>query len=113
MKRRNSQKNKHPTLWGRVKGAIGKIGTLNIVLICVGVYTVYINWQMLEVYRTCGAAPETAWCSLIAALIGECGICGWIKTSKEKHRNKRPEEKDSDIDIEEVPVYEDDTMDGM
>lgn len=112
MKRRNSQ-NKHPTLWGRVKGAFGKIGTLNIVLLCVGAYTVYINWQMINVYRTCNGAPEAAWCALIAALIGECGICGWIKTSKEKHRNKCPEEKDSDIDVEEVPVYEDDTPDEM
>ena len=26
---------------------------------------------------------------MIAALLGECGICGWIKTSKEKHRRKQ------------------------
>lgn len=86
MKQESSQKNKHPTLWGKIKAAFGKIGTLNIVLIFVGAYMVFINWQMLKVFRLYGSAPETAWCALIGALLGECGICGWIKTSKEKHR---------------------------
>ena len=65
-----------------------KIKTLDVVLLCVFGYMVYLNWQMLEVFRSCGSAPETAWCALIAALIGECGICGWIKTSKERRKNK-------------------------
>ena len=51
--------------------------------------SMYINWKMLAVFSQCGSAPESAWCALIAALLGECGICGWIKTSKEKHRRKQ------------------------
>ena len=90
---------KKPSFFERVKNKIGKIGTLNIVLICVFAYMVYINWQMLQVFRLCGAAPETAWCALIAALLGECGICGWIKTNKEKHkRNSRDEPENESID---------------
>lgn len=75
-----------------------KIKTLDIVLFCVFGYMIYLNWQMLEVFREFGSAPETAWCALIAALIGECGICGWIKTSKErnKRRNKEPEEMEDE-----------------
>ncbi len=71
-----------------------KIGTLNIVLICIFVYTAYLNWQMLETYKLCGSAPETAWCALIAALLGECGICGWIRTNKDKQQDRKWEKED-------------------
>lgn len=101
---------KKQSFFERVKSKIGKIGTLNIVLICVFGYMIYINWKMLKVFLLCGAAPETAWCALIAALLGECGICGWIKTSKEKHRSRnRDEPADSDIEIQEFPVECEDT----
>lgn len=80
-----------------------KIKTLDIVLLCVFGYMIYLNWQMLEVFREFGSAPETAWCALIAALIGECGICGWIKTSKERNRRKRE-------DTEELEEMEDEEL---
>ena len=76
-----------------------KIKTLDIVLLCVFGYMIYLNWQTLEVFKEFGSAPETAWCALIAALIGECGICGWIKTSKE--RNRRKKEETDDFEMEE------------
>ena len=73
-----------------------KIKTLDVVLLCVFGYMIYLNWQMLEVFRVYGSAPETAWCALIAALIGECGICGWIKTSKERRKNKENDETEEE-----------------
>lgn len=82
---------RHPARFKKIRSAFGKIGTLNIVLIFVGAYMIFINWQMLKVFQICGSAPETAWCALIAALLGECGICGWIKTTKEKHGKERKE----------------------
>ncbi|EET60366.1 hypothetical protein BRYFOR_07562 [Marvinbryantia formatexigens DSM 14469] len=109
MKRRKTRKNKHPACLERIKNSIGKIGTLNIVLICVFAYMIYINWKMLDIFLMCGSAPETAWCSLIAALLGECGICGWIKTSKEKHRNRGT--RDGTESWERVP--DDYTAGGM
>ena len=81
----------------KVQELIQRLGTLNIVLICVFVYMMYINWKMLAVFSQCGSAPESAWCALIAALLGECGICGWIKTSKEKHRRKQDYEEPVDL----------------
>lgn len=74
-----------------------KIKTLDIVLLCIFGYMIYLNWQMLQVFREFGSAPETAWCALIAALIGECGICGWIKTSKERNRRKKEETDDFEM----------------
>lgn len=84
-----SKRSSHRKGQRKVQELIKKLGTLNIVLICVFVYMMYINWKMLMVFSQCGSAPESAWCALIAALLGECGICGWIKTSKEKHRRKQ------------------------
>lgn len=77
----------------RWKKRFCSVGTMNLVLIAVFLYMILINAQMLQVYRAYGSAPESAWCALIAALLGECGICGWIKTTKEKNRDQQQEKE--------------------
>lgn len=75
------------------KGLLQRIGTLNVILVCVFAYMILFNQQMITLYERCGSAPESAWCALIAALIGECGICGWIKTSKlRSNQTQAPDE---------------------
>ena len=71
-----------------------KIKTLDIILICVFGYMIFLNWKMIQLFQMTGSAPETAWCALIAALIGECGICGWIRISKDRNRERRWEKED-------------------
>lgn len=78
----------------KLKAAIGKIGTLNLILILVGVFFLLFNWQMLKIYRECGSIPETYACAVIAATIGECGICGWIRTNKDRKREHRWEQEE-------------------
>lgn len=63
-----------------------KFGTLNLVLILVGAFFVWFNWQMLEIFREYACIPETYACAVVAATIGECGICGWIRTNKDRKR---------------------------
>lgn len=77
---------------GNVKAAVRKFGTLNLILVLVFLYLLVFNEQMIRLYAQKGSAPESAWCALIAALLGECGICGWIKTTKEKRREQEGEE---------------------
>ncbi len=77
-------KERHPLK--KLKSWFGRIGTLNIVLIIVGVFFVWFNWQMLCIFREQGMIPETYACAVIAATIGECGICGWIRTNKDRKR---------------------------
>lgn len=72
----------------KVTGSVKKIGTLNIILFIVGVFFVWFNWQMLEIFRAYGSIPESYACAVIAATIGECGICGWIRTTKDKKQSK-------------------------
>lgn len=69
------------------------IGTLNFILFLVGAFFLWFNWQMLDIFRTCGSIPESYACAVIAATIGECGICGWIRTNKDKKRDYEWEHK--------------------
>ena len=85
---------KQKNIFKRVKEWFGRIGTLNIVLICVGLFFVWFNYQMLEMFRLCGAIPETYACAVIAATIGECGICGWIRTNKDKRMQREWDKED-------------------
>lgn len=78
----------------RVKKAVRGIGTLNLVLIAVGGFFIWFNVQMLDIYREYGSIPEGYANTVIAATIGECGICGWIRTSKDRQRDRRWEKQD-------------------
>ena len=81
---RRKRKGFHPLR--KLKEFIGKIGTLNLVLIAVGAFFVWFNWQLLDIFRESGSIPETYACAVVAATIGECGICGWIRTNKDRKR---------------------------
>ena len=62
---------------------------LELVLILVGAFFVWFNWQMILVFREYGSMPETYACAVVAATIGECGICGWIRTNKDKRLDRK------------------------
>ena len=81
-----STKKKEFHLLKKLKEGINKIGTLNLILILVGAFFVWFNWQMLMIFKQCGSIPETYACAVIAATIGECGICGWIRTNKNRRQ---------------------------
>lgn len=78
----------------KIVTTVKKVGTLNLVLILVGVFFVWFNWQMILVFRECGSIPETYACAVVAATIGECGICGWIRTNKDKQQDRKWEKED-------------------
>ena len=78
----------------KIVSAIKKVGTLNLVLILVGAFFVWFNWQMILVFRECGSMPETYACAVVAATIGECGICGWIRTNKDKQQDRKWQKQD-------------------
>ena len=78
----------------KLKNLYAKIGTLNLILVLVGAFFVWFNWQMLQTYRLYGSIPESYACAVVAATTGECGICGWIRTNKDRHRERRWEKED-------------------
>lgn len=78
----------------KAKEVICKIGTLNLILILVGAFFVWFNWQMLCIFRDQGMIPESYACAVVAATIGECGICGWIRTTKDRRREHQWEQEE-------------------
>lgn len=87
-----------PSLWRKVLVVIGKcigrVGTPNIVLVVVFGFFLWFNQQILDLAKQGATVPESYACAVIAATLGECGICGWIRTTKDKRRDK--EEKNNE-----------------
>ena len=81
-------KEKKTGILRKLKERISKVGTLNIVLVLVGAFFLWFNWRMLLIFQSMGQIPETYACTVAAATIGECGICGWIRTTKDKRRER-------------------------
>ena len=54
----------------KIVSAIKKVGTLNLVLMFVGAFFIWFNWQMILLYRQCDSMPETYACAVVAATSG-------------------------------------------
>ena len=78
----------------KLKNFYRKIGTLNVILFLVGIFFVWFNGQMIQTYRMYGSIPESYACAVVAATIGECGMCGWIRTTKDRKRERNWEKED-------------------
>ena len=96
---RRKRKGFHPLK--RLKECIGKIGTLNLILMAVSAFFVWFNWQLLEIFRVSGSIPETYACAVVAATIGECGICGWIRTNKDRKQEHQWEKEEKQAELKE------------
>ena len=85
------------------------IGTMDIILIIVGVALAAFTIEMILLFKETGNEPTTLETCVFGVLGGECGVMGWIKTTKEKQRDRnwdledeqRHKEKDFD-DSKEV-----------
>lgn len=110
--RRQKQRRKKEPLLKRLASALKRAGTLNLVLFCVFAFFLYFNFQMLELFKTYGTIPENYACAVIAATIGECGICGWIRTNKDRQREReweREEQRRQEQEAEDDPPEENET----
>ena len=78
----------------RFREGVNKFGTLNIILIIVFAFFILFHFQMLQLYKEFGSLPESYAIAVVGATIGEAGICGWIRTNKDKHRERQWEKED-------------------
>lgn len=69
--------------------------TMDVILVIVGVALLLFTVAMIVMFCIFGAIPDTLCTCVFAALGGECGVMGWIKTAKEKNRDKK-ESDDAD-----------------
>ena len=69
-------------------------GVMNIILIIVGICLLLFTIAMIFTFREYGAIPDTLVTCVFATLGGECGVMGWIKTSKDRRREREWEVED-------------------
>ncbi|KAB0577214.1 hypothetical protein EI53_01238 [Fusobacterium naviforme] len=76
------------------KPARKSIGVMNVVLIIVGIALVTFTIAMIHLFTLFGSVPDTLVTCVFACLGGECGIMGWIKTTKERNKDREWELED-------------------
>lgn len=72
-----------------------KIGVMDFILIFVAVALIAFTLSMIYVFIRQGSIPDTLCTCVFAVLGGECGVMGWIKTNKDKQRDRQWEKEDA------------------
>lgn len=70
------------------------LGVMDIILIIVGISILLFTVAMIKLFREYGAVPDTLVTCVFATLGGECGIMGWIKTTKDRNKERKWEVED-------------------
>ena len=76
------------------KSILSRIGVMNIILLVLAVALVAFTLEMIELFKQYGMVPDTLIQCVFVAVTGECGFMGWIKTNKEKYRDRKWQKED-------------------
>lgn len=68
--------------------------TMDLILVIVGAVLLIFTVTMISVYLNTGAIPDTLCTCVFACLGGECGVMGWIKTTKNRNKERQYELED-------------------
>lgn len=71
-----------------------KVRTMDVVLVIIAVFLLLFIITMLILYYITGAIPDTLCTCVFAICGGECGVMGWIKTTKERQKDRQYELED-------------------
>ena len=67
---------------------------MNIILVVLAVALVAFTLEMIDLFKQYGMVPDTLVQCVFVAVTGECGFMGWIKTNKEKYRDRKWQKED-------------------
>lgn len=70
------------------------VRTMDVILAVIAVFLLLFIVVMVWLYYRTGAIPDTLCTCVFAACGGECGVMGWIKTTKERQRERSFELED-------------------
>lgn len=87
------------------------IGTMNLILIIVGLFLVLFTMKMISLFERYGMVPDTLINCVFVALAGECGIMGWIKTTKDKNKDRQWILEDRKQEKENMALMQHEAMD--
>lgn len=66
-----------------------KMGTIDKVLLILYIGLVIFVIKMIQLFEAYGMVPDTLITCVFAAIVGEVSITGWIKTTKERHQDRK------------------------
>ena len=70
---------------GKAKPRIGK---MDLILIIIGVTLLLFTLKMIQLFEMYQTVPDTLITMVFGVCGGECGVMGWIKTTKERQRER-------------------------
>lgn len=73
-----------------------QIRTMDVILVVIAIALTAFTIEMIKIFRETGMIPDTLCTCVFTALGGECGAMAWIKTSKERRRERKWELEDRD-----------------
>lgn len=73
----------------KTKGRKKRMGTMDFILLIVFLCLTVFTIAMIVLFTVYGSVPDTLITCVFATLGGECGILGWIKTTKEKKQERQ------------------------
>ena len=62
--------------------------TTDKILILIGIFLLVFIIRMINMFETHGAVPDTLITCVFAATTGELGIMGWIRTTKDRQKER-------------------------
>lgn len=71
-----------------------KVRTMDVVLVAIAVFLLIFVVALVWLYYRTGGIPDTLCTCVFAICGGECGVMGWIKTNKDRYRDRRYELED-------------------
>lgn len=66
-----------------------KIKTMDFILILLGISVVIFTVEMIHIFKTQYAVPDSLVTSFFLAVTGECGFMGLIKSMKIRHEDRK------------------------
>ena len=84
-----------------------EVRTMDVVLIVIALFLLVFVTVLIAQYYFTGGIPDTLCTCVFAICGGECGVMGWIKTTKERKQERKyeledrkyAEDKDKEIDV--------------
>jgi hypothetical protein len=69
-------------------------GIMDRILVLIAVLLIAFSMAMIVIYIKTGGIPDTLCTCVFSVCGGECGVMGWIKTNKDKQRDREDELED-------------------
>jgi predicted aminopeptidase len=70
------------------------VGIMDRILVFIAILLLIFTSAMIVIYVKTGGIPDTLCTCVFSVCGGECGVMGWIKTNKDRQRDREYELED-------------------